>query len=220
LPAFVKRDCIRCGTAKVQLTAVGFAMTGYNNAEMAFCCNNCGLLSIYCVRSETNLNESINFDSTRFASCDEEPVLNTVDLPPLHVDIPQRIADIFQQAAKALRLQMFDASGAMFRKTIDVATKHIFQNDTRLAGRNPADALRVRIRALGELKILEEDIVELADVAAVDGNDAAHDMDPYTAGEAEALEELTTDLMDRLFVRPARIARVKAKQVEAGQRKA
>ncbi|MES0178693.1 DUF4145 domain-containing protein [Mesorhizobium sp. M0025] len=105
------------------------------------------------------------------------------------------------------------------RKTIDVASKHLYATDARLAGRNPADALRSRLKALGDLKILDEEIVELADVAALDGNDAAHDIDPYTAGEAEAMEDLTADLLDRLFVRPAKLAAVKAKQIAAGQRK-
>jgi hypothetical protein len=106
----------------------------------------------------------------------------------------------------------------MFRKTIDVATKEIYATDLRLTDKKPADAPRARIAALGQFKILDEEIIELADVALMDGNDAAHDADPYTSQEAEALQELTDDLLDRLFVKPARIARVKAKQIEAGQR--
>lgn len=108
----------------------------------------------------------------------------------------------------------------MYRKTLDVATKYIYSHDPRLAGKVPAQALRSRIQGLGGLKILDGDIVELADVAALDGNDATHDVDPYTKEEAEALEDLTLDLLDRLFVRPAKIAAVKAKQISAGVRPA
>lgn len=107
----------------------------------------------------------------------------------------------------------------MYRKCLDVATKHIYAHDERLEGKNAAQALRVRIKSLGEMGILEGDIVELADVAALDGNDATHDIDPYTKEEAEALEDLTSDLLDRLFVRPARMSEVKAKQIAAGVRK-
>jgi hypothetical protein len=82
------------------------------------------------------------------------------------------------------------------------------------------DNLRPRIRALGQEKILDEELVELADVAALDGNDAVHDLDPYTPDEAEALEQLTSDFLDRVYVRPAKIAAIKAKQVAAGQRRA
>jgi predicted nucleic-acid-binding Zn-ribbon protein len=214
------RDCVRCGTAKVQLSSVGLVSENASY-EIAFSCNNCRRLSIYKAQSSIDLRaNNLNIDTTSYGSCEREPVLNIITVTPLSDDIPPRIAEIFLQAAKSRRMQMFDASGAMFRKAIDVSTKHMFAIDPRLAGKNPADALRVRIKALSELKILEDDIVELADVVAVDGNDAAHEMDPYTAEEAEALEDLTLDLLDRLFVRPARVARVKAKQVAAGQRKA
>lgn len=97
------------------------------------------------------------------------------------------------------------------------AVVDIYANDARLADKNSADAPRARIKAVGDIEILDGDIVELADVAVLDGNDAAHDVDPYTADEAEALEALTLDL---LFVRPAKLAAVKAKQIAAGQRKA
>lgn len=150
---------------------------------------------------------------------DDEPVIIEPSPPPLSADIPKRVRDLFCEAASCLRIQKYEAAGAMFRKTIDVASKHLYTHDARLAGRNPADALRSRLKALCDLKILEEEIVELADVAALDGNDAVHDVDPCTAAEAEALEDLTADLLDRLFVRPAKLAAVKAKQIAAGQRK-
>jgi hypothetical protein len=134
--------------------------------------------------------------------------------------IPERVRNLFVQAALSRQLHFYDAAGAMFRKTIDVATKVLFATDPRLAGKNAADAPRAQIQALCQFKILDEEISELGDVALVDGNDAAHDADPYTAQEAEALEDLTFDLLDRLYVRPARVAAVKAKQIAAGQRKA
>lgn len=134
--------------------------------------------------------------------------------------IPERIAGLFREANECRQMTWYEAAGAMYRKTLDVATKYIYTHDARLGEKQPAQALRVRIKSLGEMKILDEDIVELADVAALDGNDATHDVDPYTKEEAEALEDLTLDLLDRLFVRPAKIAAVKAKQIAAGVRPA
>ena len=134
--------------------------------------------------------------------------------------IPERIAGLFREANECRQMTWYEAAGAMYRKTLDVATKHIYSHDARLKDKEPAQALRVRIKSLGEMKILDGDIVELADVAALDGNDATHDVDPYTKEEAEALEDLTLDLLDRLFVRPAKIAAVKAKQIAAGVRSA
>lgn len=134
--------------------------------------------------------------------------------------IPERIAGLFREANECRQMTWYEAAGAMYRKTLDVATKHIYGHDPRLTDKQPAQALRVRIKSLGEMKILDEDIVELADVAALDGNDATHDVDPYTRDEAEALEDLTLDLLERLFVRPAKVAAVKAKQIAAGVRPA
>lgn len=138
----------------------------------------------------------------------------------LSVHIPSRIAGLFREANECRQMTWYEAAGSMYRKTLDVATKHIFTHDPRLADKNPANALRSRIKAMGELGILDHDIVELADIVALDGNDAVHDEDPYTKEEAEALEDLTFDLLDRLFVRPAKIAAVKAKQIASGQRPA
>jgi len=222
---FMTRDCIRCGVARVQLTSHGMAVRVRGATdwwEVALSCNNCTKLSIYAVRSGIDLiaNQNINLDTAGSVYPENEPVMNVVTTPDVDRSVPARVVDLFTQAARARRLGMHDSAGAIFRKTIDVATKLIYETDGRLEGKKMADALRVRIKSLGEMKILDEDIVDLADVAAVDGNDAAHDIDPYTANEAEALEILTEDFLDRLFVKPARIAAVKAKQIAAGQRKA
>ncbi|MGR9150876.1 DUF4145 domain-containing protein [Rhizobium leguminosarum] len=219
--SIIKRDCVRCGTRSVQLSAIGYSHHGDGKWEIAFACNNCSQISIYRVTSGMNLpqNNNLNFDARNGVFCEQEAILNVAKAPILDPAIPGNIAAIFDQAAKCRRLEMPDAAGAMFRKTIDISTKAVFAIDPRLADKKPAEALRVRIKALGQFKVLEEDIVELADVVAVDGNDAAHDVDPYTPEEAEALEELTVDLLDRIFVRPARIAAVRAKQIVAGQRK-
>lgn len=215
---FLVRDCIRCGVARVQMIARGFAYYDGNNAEVFLECASCRRGSIYDGQpydDPVSMHGAI--DTQRVFS--QLPVLVHIAAPPLPPTVPQRIAALFSEAATCRRSGHYEAAGAIFRKTIDVATKHLFDEDPRLAERKPADALRSRIKALGEMKILDEDIVELADVAALDGNDAAHDVDPYTAEEAEALEDLTSDLLDRLFVRPAKLAAVRAKQVAAGQRK-
>ncbi|WP_158264352.1 DUF4145 domain-containing protein [Nitratireductor sp. StC3] len=149
---------------------------------------------------------------------DQQPTLVRIMPPSLPKAIPARIAGLWREAAICRRSGLFEAAGAIFRKTIDVATKHLFNVDPRLESKQPAVALRSRIKALGEMGIIDEEMVQLADIAALDGNDAAHDEDPYSSEEAEALEDLTFDLLDRLFVRPDRIARVRAKQVAAGQR--
>ncbi|OMP69506.1 hypothetical protein BV900_24735 [Agrobacterium tumefaciens] len=196
-----------------------------NHHEVVGACADCKRFSVYewsspshgsklCVDYNGNISD---YAGERLSG---EPVRIATSAIALSEHIPGRIAGLFREANECRQMTWYEASGAMFRKTLDVATKHIYSHDARLEGKEPAQALRVRIKSLGEMGILDPDIVELADVAALDGNDATHDVDPYTKDEAEALEDLTLDLLDRLFVRPAKIAAVKAKQIAAGVRPA
>jgi hypothetical protein len=221
--AFLVRKCFRCGIERIQLRIVGEVTKGNNGLEVAASCQSCRQLTVFDgIRGfmPSQLGEQEVGDGQNGLEIGQEPV--RWDVVERHIDqaVPDRVAGLFKEACACRSLAMYEAAGSIYRKTIDVATKHLYSHDPRLEGKQPATAARARIRALGDMKILEEDIVELADVAALDGNDAAHDVDPYTAEEAEALEELTADLLDRLFVRPARIRTVKAKQIASGQRKA
>lgn len=221
--AFIITDCVRCPVAHVQHSLIGEKMCdeyGYE-WELAFACHACKKVSVYSCRLQVNGHSPSGYAGQG----DVRSVVSRIEAVKIGIteitvseSVPRRVADLFIEANACRQMMRFEAAGAMYRKTVDVATKHIYSNDERLTGKSPAQALRVRIKSLGEMKILDNDIVELADVAALDGNDATHDVDPYTMEEAEALEELTFDLLDRLFVRPARLAAVKAKQIASGQR--
>ena len=221
--AFIVRDCVRCGTRSVQHAVTGSTLSGASNWELFCVCFKCTRASIYEFtyggKTVPHALDGLLGDQ-RYGFLPAGAVRIATTPLELSEYIPGRIANLFREANECRQMTWYEAAGAMYRKTVDVATKHIYSTDHRLAEKKPADALRVRIKSLGEMKILEADIVELADVAALDGNDATHDVDPYTADEAEALEDLTMDLLDRLFVRPARLAAVKAKQIASGQRKA
>jgi hypothetical protein len=215
---FLIRDCARCGVKSVQMIAAGHVQFDDVNSEVFVFCQSCRRGSIYQGQPQGKPAEQSGLlDKSR--SYHHDPVVVEFTPPPIPPSVPDRVADLFREAAISRRAHRYEAAGAIFRKTIDVASKHLYATDERLKDRKPADALRSRLKALGEMKILDEEIVDLADVAALDGNDAVHDIDPYTAAEAEALEDLTADLLDRLFVRPAKLAAVKAKQIAAGQRK-
>lgn len=221
--AFFVRDCVRCGVKSVQHMLVGQGHIKHFDWEVAGACANCKQVSVYALHlnstgiAPSSYSENLENDGTRLA---KTPV--RIATVPAHVSehVPARIAGLFREANECRQMTWYEAAGSMYRKTLDVATKHIFTHDPRLSDKKPANALRSRIKAMGEMGILEHDIVELADIVALDGNDAVHDEDPYTKEEAEALEDLTFDLLDRLFVRPAKIAAVKAKQIASGQRPA
>jgi len=225
--SFFVRDCVRCGTRNVFHQVLGESVVRKdfsNEHELAGECADCKRLSIYVWRApNAGSRDAFQYPGnvSDFGNrLSETPVRIATTAIELSEHIPERIAGLFREANECRQMTWYEAAGAMYRKTLDVATKHIYSHDPRLEGKEPAQALRVRVKSLGEMKILDGDIVELADVAALDGNDATHDVDPYTKDEAEALEDLTLDLLDRLFVRPAKIAAVKAKQIAAGVRPA
>lgn len=221
---YLIRACVRCGVNSIQQKMVGASRLGYDKWEVAAACNDCSKISVYYLEMSNGQLKPADFGDGNLDSSTtrigRQPVRIATTAAILSEYIPDRIAGLFREANECRQMAWYEAAGAMCRKTLDVATKHIYAHDERLAGKEPALALRVRIKSMGDMKILEQDIVELADVAALDGNDATHDVDPYTQEEAEALEDLTFDLLDRLFVRPAKIAAVKAKQIAAGVRKA
>ncbi|KIQ05042.1 hypothetical protein RU07_02250 [Agrobacterium tumefaciens] len=219
---FFVRDCVRCGVKGSQHFQVGESHDSRKDLwEIAARCSVCSLISIYEVDVRGTGNKPSSYgDRLPDRYIGRTAVRIATTALELSEHIPERIAGLFREANECRQMTWYEAAGAMYRKTLDVATKHIYAHDIRLAEKQPAQALRVRIKSLGEMNILDQDIVELADVAALDGNDATHDVDPYTKDEAEALEDLTLDLLDRLFVRPAKIAAVKAKQIAAGVRKA
>lgn len=197
---FLIRDCVRCGVGRVQMIARGYIPFDGLNAEVFLVCQACARGSIYMGQPQgINPVEQAGALDAGGRHYDRTPVIVEFAPPAVSGSVPSRVADLFKEAAISRRAHRYEAAGAIFRKTIDVASKHLYASDERLKDRKPADALRSRLKALSELKILDEDIVELADVAALDGNDAVHDVDPYTAAEAEALEDLTADLLDRLL---------------------
>lgn len=219
---FFVRDCVRCGVKGSQHFQVGESRDPKTDLwEVAARCSVCSLISIYRVDVRGTGNKPSTYsDKLPDQRIGRTAVRIATTAMELSEYIPERIAGLFREANECRQMTWYEAAGAMYRKTLDVATKHIYTHDVRLEEKKPAQALRVRIKSLGEMKILDEDIVELADVAALDGNDATHDVDPYSKEEAEALEDLTLDLLERLFVRPAKVAAVKAKQIAAGVRPA
>jgi hypothetical protein len=217
---YLVRDCVRCGVKKTQMMLKGSINLDGNKHELFVECSSCGSGSIYTgkVSYDFYTKGNINLDYEG-QYIDHVPNIVNPILPEKNSDIPERVSDLFMQAAACRRYGLNEAAGAMFRKTLDVATKWIYKTDSRLADKNPANALANRIKALGQIGVLDQEVVDISDVAIVDGNDAAHDEDPYTSAEAEALEELTADILDRVFIRPAKISRMRDRQIAAGQRK-
>lgn len=87
-----------------------------------------------------------------------------------------------------------NAAGAMFRKSLDVGLKYVDPDGSgNLIG---------RIEGAAERGLLTENLAEWAHHIRMEGNDAAHDEDPFTSDEAKDLHRFTELVMMYLFTLP------------------
>ena len=117
--------------------------------------------------------------------------------PPATPEAPDHLPDNVQ----AYFLEAIDnvktgpnAAGAMFRKSVDVALKHVAPE---LKGN-----LVKRIDKAADARKLTPELAEWAHHVRLEGNDAAHDEDPFTVEEAEALHQFTELVLMYLFTLP------------------
>lgn len=110
---------------------------------------------------------------------------------------PDHVARPFIQALDNLRRSNWDAAGAMCRKALDVATKQI------AAGQGVhAAVLKQRIDKLAAAHLIPPSLREWAHIIRDDGNDAAHDEDPFTESEASELVAFTELFLQYVFSLP------------------
>lgn len=117
---------------------------------------------------------------------------------PTHT--PDELKRIFVQAANALKRGDSDASGAMSRKVLDVSTQQLLSADSKKYGN-----IQGRIDALAAANKLTPDLKEWAHQLRLGGNDAAHDLDPFTQEEADELLSFAELYLIYVYSLPARL---------------
>lgn len=107
--------------------------------------------------------------------------------------LPPNVQAFFLEAAANVK-QGPNAAGAMLRKSVDVALKHVApEAKGNLVG---------RIDKAAELGKITPELAEWAHRVRLEGNDAAHDEDPFTVEEAEHLYKFTELVLMYLFTLP------------------
>lgn len=119
-------------------------------------------------------------------------------------DLPINVQKFFEQGSQNERAQNWDAAGAMFRKTLDVATKIL---DPALSAKN----LFHRIEALVTQGSLTAAIGEWAHEIRIDGNDAVHGDEPETSDDVAAMHEFCRAFLTYSFSLPSLVARRKSR---------
>jgi hypothetical protein len=127
------------------------------------------------------------------------------DDAPKHT--PPSIASYYNQACRALERGDWDAAGMAFRKALDISTKLLIRNinPSDLSARL-ADNLYKRIEWLHAQGKLTPELKDWAHVIRGEGNDAAHEEQPYTKKEAEQVHNFTQVFLMYIFTIPGMIA--------------
>ena len=148
---------------------------------------------------------NFNFLESGFTLLDFEPN-RAIGGAPDHT--PDRVADLLDQAITNHTNGHWDASGAMARKCLDVATRRIVRDKLpeEEATKIAALWLKARIEKLSALGIITEDIASLARLIKDGGDDASHDDDPYTDAESAKLLEFTRVFLTYVFTIPGMVA--------------
>ena len=108
-------------------------------------------------------------------------------------------------------IKNWDAAGVMFRKALDVGLKVKFSNDTK-------GSLYERIRGAADRHDLTPELADWAHKIRLDGNDAAHDEDPFSEEEAKELQVFTELVFRYLFTLPGMMQEARgAESSEDGQ---
>ena len=112
---------------------------------------------------------------------------------------------LFVKQAKASLPENCDAAGAMFRKALETALKD------KLPGIDDKIPLRARIKRAAAQEVLTQDLAKWADQIALDGNSAAHDVEPFSREEAERLDAFTDLVLQYLYTLPGMLKEAQEK---------
>ena len=209
-----QHDCPHCLSEAVGFTCAhqwADRRIRFRSRVLAICgvCNHGIVINVY-NRSQQQVpnlpgsNVEFPTDSLRILEVSPE---KRMDVP---ADVPVNIERFFTQGLVNLRGENWDAAGAMFRKTLDVATKLI-------APDGKSKSLFARIEALVGEGLLTPAMGEWSHEIRMDGNDAVHDEEPETPEDAAAIQQFTGAFLKYAFSLPSMVAQNRAKRDSADQ---
>ncbi len=215
-------DCPRCSNRNVTLDILAANKLPGDVFETFVRCRNCCLTSIFALyntRSDTSPMTMVGlYIQSVFTK--RSVVIAIPDAAPVPEYTPVEIAAIFREATTCMAMGCFDASGAMFRKVLDAATRSLLPpqpaNESKdhpnfVAWKRRKD-LALRLEWLFENDKLPKNLLELADCVREDGNDAAHASIGLSEAEARDLEDFTVVLLESVFTLPGQVEVNKARR--------
>lgn len=227
--SYFRADCPRCDTK-----GSSFAVRGQNHRGMeygwkswleVYCvCGHCHKSVIFVV-SQKHSGPDFSLDNSLTGHkgyindvVDYTGYINLKDLaqqqPPEH--LPDGIALAFKEAATCKSVQCWNASGAMYRACIDLATKPLMPPEGEEPNKSIRRSLGLRLKWLFENGKLPMALEGLSHAIQQDGNDGVHDVNLKEV-EVEDIADFTFEMLETLFTIPGRL---KLAQERRDQRRA
>jgi hypothetical protein len=231
--AEVVANCPRCGTARITFDVTALAPIAYRYGwqhifEAFSICRNCSKSTTFVIEEATGHDTHL-FEKTSVLNAKDSlnnyfsvrGFINLKDLatmkPPDHV--PERIANVFKEAATCLTVGCWNAAGSMFRACVDLATRPLLpEEETPGLNHRTRRDLGLRLPWLFGNGRLPSDVREISTCIREDGNDGAH-QGTLTKEDAEDLLDFTTALLERLFTEPRRLEIAQERRKERRERK-
>lgn len=218
--AIIVADCPRCRAHNMTFDVSSSVAVGMDHGWLrtfeGFCvCRNCGRGTIFFLRVS-------NYDFSH-SSAGPRPethngsLMPFIDKPTRFVSIrdmgkqsapefaPDDVGNAYNQGATCVAVECWDAAAAMFRKSVDLATRPLLpsSDEEGLNSRTRRD-LGLRLPWLFKTKRLPNDLQDLSTCIREDGNDGAHSGSLEKA-DAEDLLDFTKALLERLYTEPERL---------------
>jgi len=217
-------DCPRCGAKSHTFDVFSLNIyTPYTYEVFSVCKNcNCGTIFLTVLSNDSGIApERFSQESIFTYKKSLNNILRIIDYintrnltaksPPDF--IPDKIQKIFLEGSQSFSGNCPNASAAMFRLCVDLATKDLLPDEGNGLNQNVKKRLYDRLNWLMENNILSKDLHELSDCIREDGNDGVHD-GTVTQIEAEDLLDFTYILLERIYTEPERTRLAKKRKDE------
>lgn len=212
-------DCPRCKASRVTFSLLSWHLFNkkhrWQHVYEAFgLCRHCSLTTVF-ILSQKDINTTEYFTDREVASlnCSLNKYFN-VDgfvslkdfgqrVPPEH--LPPDILSIFQEGAKCMAVECFNAGATMFRLCIDLATTNLIPvNDIETLNARTRRSLGRRLQWMFDNGKLPEALRDLSVCVKDGGDDGAHSGN-ITKEEAVDLVDFTHILLERLYTDSAKL---------------
>lgn len=222
MPTLV-HDCPRCGAAKSTFDVLAaidverryYSAAWQSNHEIYGVCRHCHVGTALVLKLTeydfVNRGWPQDFWKSARALNDYFEVVSYIAIKDFNAVkcpdfVPENIKNAFDEGASCLVVAAHNAACAMFRLSIDLATKGLLPSTDDAGGptAKQKSVLFHRIEWLAEKGLIGKDLLELASCVREDGNDGVHD-GTLTIDDALDNLDFTEALLRRLFTESARV---------------